>query len=148
MIANGVLLLVVAGCAALLLGVPVEEVLSVADNPVSRVAVVTFSMSLVGLVALSFSMHLLLHRHKKMASELEEMRKLVEAGHARFSALATTADALEERVESVLDGLQDEMAAERERMRAQARAYLVHTRQQGATTASPARANGREGGER
>lgn len=124
-IANGVLALVVLATAVLLFGAPVEHVLSVTDNPVSRVAVVTFTLALVGTTGLAFALHLLLARHKRMEAELEEMRRLVESSNARFTALSQTADGLEARVGAVLEDIQEEMALERERMRAQARAYLA-----------------------
>ncbi len=124
LIANAVLAVVLLGCAALLLGAPVEGVLSVADNPLPRVVVVTFAITLIGLTALAFSTHLLLHRHRRMENELKKMRELVEAGHARTSALAATADELEHRVDETLDRVESTMADERERMREHVRTYL------------------------
>lgn len=124
LVANAVLTVVLAGCLALLLGAPVEHVLSVADNPLSRVVVVTFAIALVGVGALSFSVHLLLARHRKMSAELEEMRELVEASHTRTSALAASADELEDRVEGTLDRVEAAMRDERARMRDQVRTYL------------------------
>ena len=121
---NGVLLVAVGACAALLLGAPVEQVLSVSDNPASRVAVVSFALSLAAVVGLGTSIHLLLHRHRRFERELAEMRQLVEVAQARTAALTATADGLEARVEGALTRLEDEMASERERMRAQARVYL------------------------
>lgn len=125
LVANSVLVVVLGGCIALLLGAPAESVLSVADNPVSRVVVITFAMALVGIAALSFAIHLLMHRYRQMEQELDQMRELVEAGHARTSALAATADDLEDRVDETLDRVEATMAAERERMRDQVRAYLA-----------------------
>lgn len=124
LVTNAVLAVVLGGCIALLLGAPVESVLSVADNPVSRVVVVTFAMSLVGVGALAFAVHLILHRHRRMEEELAEMRELVEASNARMSALATTADDLDERVDTTLERVEEAMAGERSRMREQVRAYL------------------------
>lgn len=123
-ITNAVLGAALAACLALLVGAPVEGVLSVTNNPVSRVVVVTFALALVGIGALSFAIHLLLHRHKRMEEELDEMRRRVETSQARTSALLATADGLEGRVERALEDLEDEMARERERIRAQAKAYL------------------------
>ncbi|MDX1611203.1 MAG: hypothetical protein R3185_02455 [Candidatus Thermoplasmatota archaeon] len=123
-IANAVLALALASCLALLLGAPVEGVLSITNNPVNRVVVVTFALAFVGIGALSFSVHLLLHRHRQLSRELSEMRELVATAQARTGALLATADGLEARVEGALDELEDGMARERERIRAQAKAYL------------------------
>lgn len=128
LVTNSVLVLVLGGCAALLLGAPVESVLSVADNPVSRVVVVTFVIALVGVGALSFAVHLLMHRNRQLQDELAEMRELVEASHARTSALAASADDLEERVDTTLDRVEAAMADERARMREQVRTYLNQQR--------------------
>lgn len=125
LVANAVLTVVLAGCLALLLGAPVENVLSIADNPLSRVVVVTFAISLIGVGALAFSVHLLLHRHSRMEDELEAMRELVEASHARTGALAASADDLEERVDETLARVEDAMRRERGRMREQVRTYLT-----------------------
>jgi len=125
LVANAVLTVVLLGCLALLLGAPVENVLSIADNPLSRVVVVTFAITLVGVGALAFSVHLLLHRHSRMEDELAEMRELVDAAHARTSALAATSDELEGRVDEALDRVEDAMRSERARMRDQVRTYLA-----------------------
>lgn len=125
---NAVLVVVLGGCIALLLGAPVEGVLSVADNPVSRVVVVTFAMALLGIGALSFAIHLLLHRNKELERDLEEMRELVETAHARTSALAATVDDLEDRVDTSIDRIEDQMADERARLREHARTYLTRSK--------------------
>lgn len=124
LVANFALAVALVGCVALLLGAPVEAVLSVADNPVSRVVVVTFAMAIVGIGALAFAMHLLLHRYRQMEDQLEEMRELVEGAHARTSAMAASADDLEERVDRTIDRIEETMADERERVRDQLRTYV------------------------
>lgn len=123
-VTNAVIGIAIGTTLVLLLGVPVERVLNVLDNPVSRVAVVTFGMSLVGILGLGFGVHLLLYRHKQMERELAQMRELVESTQASTDALAASSDELGSRVEVALQELQDEMATERERMRAQVRAYI------------------------
>lgn len=124
LITNAVLGLVLISCILLLFGAPVEDVLSITNNPVSRVVVVTFAMALVGIGALSFAVHLLLHRNKQLEKELAEMRELVEAEHERTTALLATADGLEARVEGALDDLEKEMAEERARLRRHVRTYV------------------------
>lgn len=124
LITNAVLGLVLIGCILLLFGAPVEDVLSITNNPVSRVVVVTFAMSLVGIGALAFSIHLLLYRNKQLEEEVAEMRQLVEAEHERTTALLATADGLEARVEGALDDLEQEMAEERARLRRHVRTYV------------------------
>lgn len=128
LLANAVLGVVLVGSLLLLVGAPVEHVLSIADNPVSRVAVVTFVMAFIGVGVLSYAMQLLLHRYREMEAELEEMRSMVEAGHARTTALATTSDEIARRVDDELERVEETLADERERMRAQVRAYLSEGR--------------------
>lgn len=117
----------------LLLGAPIEDVLSFRENPVSRIVLVAVGLSVLTLAGLSAVLYLEFGQHRATAQEVAELRAenaelrdLVLAALENNEAVAAATDGLERRLETALDEVTEAMAAERQRVRAQVRAYLDH----------------------